>query len=141
MRCKEVTNPVHVQALGHVVLKVRDLQRSENFYKGLLGMPVIMRISGPRMAFFAFGTSGNHHDFALMEVGSGATSPDEAATGLAHVAFKAGSSDEELRLARNALHDSGTLILYEAERGFAKSLHVLDPDGNEVELYVDISRA
>jgi catechol-2,3-dioxygenase len=140
MRCKEVTSPVRVQALGHVVLKVRDLQRSEDFYKDLLGMPVVMRISEPRMAFFAFESSGNQHDFALMEVGSGATSPDEAATGLAHVAFKIGSSDEELRLVRSALLDSGTLVLYEAERGFAKSLHVLDPDRNEIELYVDISR-
>ena len=141
MRCEELVNPVQVQALGHVVLKVRDLQRSEDFYQDLLGMPVVFRISEPPMAFFAFETSGNHHDFALMEVGSGATSPDEAATGLAHVAFKVGSSVEELRLARNALIDSRTLVLYEAERGFAKSLHVLDPDGNEIELYVDISGA
>lgn len=139
MRCKEVTSSVQVQALGHVVLKVRDLQRSEDFYVGLLGTPVVLRISEPRIAFFAFETSGNHHDFALVEVGSGATSPDEAATGLAHVAFKVGSSAEELCLARNALHDSGTLVLYETERGFAKSVHVLDPDGNEIELYVDIS--
>jgi catechol-2,3-dioxygenase len=141
MRCKEVTRPVQVQALGHVVLKVRDLQRAEDFYKGLLGMPVVLRISEPRMAFFAFEASGNHHDFALMEVGSGAISPDNAATGLAHVAFKVGRSAEELRIARDAVDDSGTRVLYEAERGFAKSVHVLDPDGNEVELYVDISGA
>ncbi len=134
-----VLRPVHVQALGHVVLKVRDLQRSEDFYTGLLGMPVIMRNSEPRMAFFAFETSRNHHDFALIEIGS-AISPD-AATGLAHVAFKVGSTADELRLTRNALHNSGTLILYEAERDFAKSVHVLDPDGNEIELYVDISGA
>jgi len=141
MRCKGVTSPVQVQALGHVVLKVRDLHRSEEFYKVLLGMPVILRISEPPMAFFAFEASGNHHDFALVEVGSGATSRDHAATGLAHVAFKVGTSAEELRLALNALNDSGTVVLYEAERGFAKSVHVLDPDWNEVELFVDTSGA
>jgi catechol-2,3-dioxygenase len=53
------------------------------------------------------------------------------------VAFKVGSSAEELRLVRNVLNDSGIPVLYEAERGFAKSMHVLDPDGNEIELYVD----
>jgi catechol-2,3-dioxygenase len=38
-----------------------------------------------------------------------------------------------------ALHASGTPILYEADRAFTKSLHVLDPDGNEIELYIDTS--
>ena len=141
MPCKEVAGPVQVQSLGHVVLKVRDLQRSENFYRGLLGMPVSSRVPEPRMAFFAFETSGNHHDFALMEVGCDATSPDESAIGLAHVAFKVGHSAEELRLARDALDDAGAPVLYEAERGFAKSVHALDPDGNEIELYVDRSGA
>ena len=129
--------PLQVLALGHVVLKVRDLQRSENFYVGLLGMQVISRISEPRMVFFTCGTEGNHHDFALMELGCRAPSPHDAATGLAHVAFKVGSSAEEFALVRNVLRRSGTPVLYEADRGFAKSVHVLDPDGNEIELYID----
>ncbi len=72
-----------------------------------------------------------------MELGCRAPSRDEDSTGLAHVAFKIGSSAEELALARKMLHDSQTPVLYEAERGFATSMHVLDPDGNEIELYVD----
>jgi catechol 2,3-dioxygenase len=131
--------PVRVHSLGHVVLKVRDLQRSEDFYSGLLGMQVILRISDPRMMFFSFGTPENHHDFALMELDVHAPSPDDNATGLAHVAFKVGSSDEELHLVGQMLRDAGTPVLYEAERGFATSVHVLDPDGNEIELYVDTS--
>jgi hypothetical protein len=66
-----------------------------------------------------------------------ASSPDQEAVGLAHVAFKIGRSTEELQEAWSVLHASGTHILYEADRGFAKSVHVLDPDGNEVELYVE----
>ena len=89
---------MHVQALGHVVLKVRNLQRSEDFFSGVLGMPIISRISDPVMTFFALETSGNHHDFALMEVGFEALSPDDDTTGLAHVAFKIGGSAEELGL-------------------------------------------
>jgi catechol-2,3-dioxygenase len=53
------------------------------------------------------------------------------------VAFKIGSSAEELALAKGMLRDSRTPVLYEAGRGFARSVHVLDPDGNEIELYVD----
>jgi catechol-2,3-dioxygenase len=130
---------VQVQALGHVVLKVRNLQRSEDFYSGTLGMRVISRLSDPRMTFFSLETTENHHDFALMELVSVAPAPASDATGLAHVAFKVGSSPEEFGLARRLLDESGTPVLYEAQRGFSRSLHVLDPDGNEIELYVDIS--
>lgn len=129
-----------VQALGHVVLKVRDLQRSENFYSCVLGLRTVSRNSDPPMTFFSLGTTGSHHDFALIEIGASAPSPQHGATGLAHVAFKVHSSAETLNLVRDVLHASGTTILYEAERAFTKSIHVLDPDGNEIELYIDTKR-
>ena len=130
---------MHVQALGHVVLKVRDLERSEDFYANTLGMQIISRLSEPHMTFFSLGTTGNHHDFALIEIGFGTPSPDDTTIGLAHVAFKIGTCAEELHVARSTLRDAEVPILYEAERGFATSLHVLDPDRNEIELYVDTS--
>ena len=128
-----------MQALGHVVLKVRNLQRSENFFSVMLGMPIISQISDPAMTFFALETSRNHHDFALMEVGFDALSPGDDTTGLAHLAFKIGGSAEEFGLARRLFDASGTRVLYETERGSSRSVHVLDPDRNEIELYVDIS--
>jgi catechol 2,3-dioxygenase len=128
---------VHVQALGHVVLKVSDLRRAEAFYSNVLGMRIISRNSDPRMTFFSLGTPGIHHDFALIELGRAAPKPGHEATGLAHVAFKVGGSGETLGLVRDALAASGTPVLYEAERTVSKSVHVLDPDGNEIELYVD----
>jgi catechol-2,3-dioxygenase len=73
-----------------------------------------------------------------MELGADARSPDGNSTGLAHVAFKVGSSAEALRLVRQALFAMATPVLYEAERTHAHSVHLLDPDGNEIELYVDI---
>ena len=129
---------MHVRSLGHVVLKVRSLERSESFYSDVLGMRVISRIPDPPMTFFRLATSENHHDFAVMQLSpDAASSPDQEAAGLAHVAFKIGRSTEELQEAWSVLHTSGTQILYEADRGFTKSVHVLDPDGNEVELYVE----
>ena len=132
---------MQVHTLGHVVLKVRNLHRSEGFYSGTLGMGVISRLSDPYMTFFTLETTGNHHDFALMELGFNAPSPVDDATGLTDVAFKVGSSLQELGLARRLLEVSGSPILYEADRGFSRSLHVLDPDGKEIELYVDFSDA
>ena len=129
---------MHVQALDHVVLKVRDLHRSEGFYSSTLGMRIISRNPDPRMTFFNLGTPGVHHDFALLELGSPAPTPEHEATGLAHVAFKVGDSVEVLGLVRKVLVAAGTPVLYEAERTVTKSVHVLDPDGNEIELYVDV---
>jgi catechol 2,3-dioxygenase len=137
-RSKEII--MHVQALGHVVLKVRDLERSEIFYSGILGLRVVSRISNPPMTFFRIATSDHHHDFAVMELNLHSpitSSSDQNVIGLAHVAFKIGRSDEELHQARSVLDASGIRCLYEADRAFAKSVHVLDPDGNEVELYID----
>lgn len=125
-----------LQSLGHVVLKVRDLQRSEAFYEGTLGLPINFRISDPvHMTFFTL--SSNHHDFALMEVGPDAPSPHPGSTGLAHVAFKIGDSHEDFTSMRSILDSDGIDILYTAERAFTTSMHLHDPDGNEVELYID----
>ena len=128
---------MHVRALGHVVLKVRSLERSEEFYGGLLGMPVTARMTEPfGMTFF---TLGNHHDFAVMAVGEEAAEPDVQATGMAHVAFNIGDSLEELLAAKEQLKSAGLETHFEMDHSVTKSLYLHDPDGNEVELYVDSS--
>jgi catechol 2,3-dioxygenase len=128
---------MHVQRLGHVVLKVRDVQRAEAFYAGVLGIPIISRITRPlHMTLF---TLGDHHDFAVIEVGDQATAPAAHATGLAHVAFKIGNSIDEYQSAKTELEAADIEIIYEADRAFTKSMHLHDPDKNEVELYIDTS--
>ena len=87
-----------IKALGHVVLKVSDCERSERFYNGALGLPICARIDqgGMKMTFFSL---GNHHDFAVLQTGAPASDDGgrtESATGLYHVAFKIGDSLEEL---------------------------------------------
>lgn len=143
MLCSQASPPpamrsdtaLRVKSLGHVVLKVRDIERAEAFYSGVLGIPVISRISDPiRMTFF---TLGRHHDFAVIEVGAEAPSPAPRAVGLAHVAFEIGDSQEDFASARSHLDAAGITILYTAERAFTTSIHLHDPDGNEVELYVE----
>jgi len=129
-------NVVHVQELGHVVLKVRDAQRAEHFYGGTLGIPVAGRIADPvPMIFF---TLGHHHDFAVMELGRHGPSPDRYAAGLAHVAFKVGDSLEEFDAVKRELEAAGIVILFELDHTNTKGMHMHDPDGNEVELFVDV---
>ena len=130
---------MNVQELGHVVLKVRDTRRAEAFYAGTLGIPVAGRITEPLpMTFF---TLGHHHDFAVLELGQHGPSPDRHTAGLAHVAFKIGDSLEEFDAAKRELEAAGRVILFELDHGFTKGMHMHDPDGNEVELFVDLPRA
>ena len=128
-----------VQSLGHVVLKVTDLQRSEAFYSGILGMPVCARFDeqGMKMTFFSL---GDHHDLAILEVSGDTANGGEEAVGLHHVAFCVGQTMDELVEARDHLAAAGvesTPIDHEV----TKSLYFDDPDGNNVELYVNVSDA
>ena len=126
-----------IQSLGHVVLKVADLERSEGFYSGVLGMPVCARLDeqGMKMTFFSL---GNHHDLALSEVTGEDAAGGEQAAGLHHVAFCIGTSLEELKEAKVQLESAG-IETYPIDHEVSKSLYFHDPDGNMLEVYVDAS--
>jgi catechol 2,3-dioxygenase len=124
-----------IRALGHVVLQVRDRERSESFYNGLLGLPIAARYES-LMTFF---TLGNHHDFAVVEVGKDAPDAPPTSPGLAHVAFKVGDSMDELRAVKQELEAAGATIDSVMDHTVSQSLYLRDPDGNTVELYIDTS--
>jgi catechol 2,3-dioxygenase len=126
-----------LQSLGHVVLKVRNQQRAEAFYNGLLGIPIAGRL--PRMGATFF-TLGNHHDFAIMAIGEDAEDASSRSVGLMHVAFKIGDSLDALRDAKATLEAAG-LVVQPRDHGVSKSIYFNDPDGNCIELYVDSSNA
>lgn len=128
-----------VESLGHVVLKVSDLERSEQFYNGLLGMPVCARLTekGMKMTFFSL---GNHHDLAIAEVSGEEAAAGDQAVGLHHVAFCIGDSLDQLVDAKAHLEAAGVKA-NPVDHEVTKSLYFSDPDGNNVELYVDASDA
>ena len=127
---------MEVQQLGHVVIKVRDRERSEKFYTEVLGFAVAARMEEPPATFF---TLGNHHDFAIMAVGADAPDAPGNCPGLAHVAFKIGDSTEQLRRAKTHLDGLGVAIGMIADHTVTQSIYFDDPDGNEIEVYVDTS--
>jgi catechol 2,3-dioxygenase len=122
--------------IGHVVLKVRDLDRSLAFYRDLLGFRVAGEMSN--VMIFLTATGENHHDLALLRVGDSAPSPLATAVGLYHVAIQL-PDWEAVQRAHAVLLDRG-LLRGAVDHGVSRSLYTADPDGNEIELYCDAPR-
>ena len=122
--------------IGHVVLKVRDLDRSLAFYRDLLGFRVAGEMSNVMVFLTARGE--NHHDLALLRVGDQAPSPLPSAVGLYHVAIQLADWDA-IKAAHRLLTERG-LLRGAADHRVSRSLYTVDPDGNEIELYCDTPR-
>lgn len=130
---------INVRGVGHVVLKVRDLERSARFYREVIGFREVARFQG-RMVFFS-ASGDNHHDLALLAVGPGAPSAPHEGVGLYHVAFKIGDSLDELRAAKAHLEAHGIGKVHLANHRVSQSIYLNDPDGNGLELFVDADPA
>ena len=122
--------------IGHVVLKVRDLDRSLSFYRDLLGFRVSGEMSN--VMIFLTATGENHHDLGLLRVGDQAPSPMATAVGLYHVAVRL-EDWEAVKEAHAVLAERG-LLRGAADHGVSRSVYTADPDGNEIELYCDMPR-
>jgi catechol 2,3-dioxygenase len=125
--------------LGHVVFYVRDLEISLRFYRDLVGFREVGRAFGGRTAALTSGRT--HHEMLLIEVGDQPGPPPGPRRGLYHIGIKVGDSLDELRAAKEELVAAGIPIDGASDHTVTKSLYLTDPDGNEVELYVDMDPA
>ncbi len=129
-----------VRELGHLVLYVRDASRSAAFYRDVLGWRQIMPPADqePRGAA-AFSSGRTHHELLLIEVGEDATPiPPGRRVGLYHFGLNVGETDDDLRAALARVNDAGATVVGASDHTVTHSVYILDPDGNEIELYVDV---
>jgi catechol 2,3-dioxygenase len=117
-------------ALGHVHLKVRDVDRAVAFYRDVLGLDVTERTGN--YAFLSYGD--RHHDVALQGVGADADGPGRG-VGLYHAAFEVPDADA-LRATHRRLRERGVAVS-PVDHGISKALYFDDPDGNGLEVYLD----
>jgi catechol-2,3-dioxygenase len=127
---------MQIKELGHIVLYVRDLGASRRFYGGLLGWAEVARYGD---AVSAYSSGRTHHELLLIRVDHDAAPiPAGPRVGMYHFGVKVGETDDELRSALEQVRSAGVPIVGMSDHGVTHSLYIQDPDGNEIELYIDV---
>lgn len=135
MNRSESTPSIHPGVrIGHVHLKVADLERALGFYRGVLGFDLVQRY-GTQAAFVSAG--GYHHHIGLNTWESqGALPPSARSTGLYHLAILYPDRPSLAQALKRVL-DAGVELEGAADHGVSEAIYLRDPDGNGVELYRD----
>jgi catechol 2,3-dioxygenase len=128
-------SPIHPETrIGHVHLKVADIERALGFYRDVLGFEVMQRY-GKSAAFLSAG--GYHHHIALNTWESkGGSPPPRGTTGLYHLAILYPSRPALADAVRRVL-EAGITVEGASDHGVSEAIYLRDVDGNGVELYRD----
>lgn len=121
------------RTLGHLVIRVRDAQRSEDFYHNVLGLEVSHRAPGGKMIFFTSNPNVDH-ELAVAELGEDAVGPFPDQVGLYHMAWELADIDE-IKDAYKVVVENNVEIAGYGDHGDTKGLYIRDPDGIEIELF------
>jgi catechol 2,3-dioxygenase len=125
---------VDVRGINHIVLKVRNLEASDKFYREALGLTKI----GARGRMWFYTAGAHHHDLALFEVRRSSV-PGAAESSLFHFCLDVADETALVRVYRRCL-EAGVAILGTVDHNISRSFYARDPDGNVVELTYDVPR-
>jgi catechol 2,3-dioxygenase len=126
-----------IERVGHVVLRMRDLEAAKHFYGDILGM----KIANEREDFAVFFRFNDyHHDIAVFKADEDAASLQDKQVGLAHVALVADSLDT-VKAMHKRLKENDVPIVRVRDHDYTKSVYCQDPDGNEIEIYCEVPEA
>jgi catechol 2,3-dioxygenase-like lactoylglutathione lyase family enzyme len=133
-----MATPVRVKKLGHVVLRVSDVERSTRFWTEFLGFRVSDR-NEHGMVFLR--NAADHHTIALAPAAEHPGLPPKQQVGFDHLALEVGSVHELVTI-RDFLREQGVPIIFEGRRGPGSNpgVEFLDPDGFMIELYAHMDQ-
>ncbi|MEK7228520.1 MAG: VOC family protein [Candidatus Binatota bacterium] len=127
---------IKIKRTGHLVLRVKDLERSKRFFTEVLGLPLVGD-NGKGMLFFSPDVKDNHHVLAIRQANDGAPLPDPDQVGMEHVAYEL-ASFTELQEAYRIFKENNVKIRHAVFHGITKSIYFYDPDGNMLEVYCNV---
>jgi len=122
--------------VGHLVLRVKDIERSKRLFMEILGFPVVAE-NERGMVFFSTDVKDNHHMRAIVQAREGAAMPTPDHVGMQHVSFELGNF-AELQEAYRLFKERGVAIHDTTYHGVAKSIYFSDLDGNLLEVYCNV---
>ena len=126
------------KGIGHVVMRVRDIDRSVDFYTRVMGLTIMERSPGGTV--FMSADTEKSHELAIQAIGMDAAGPDRSLVGQAHMAWQM-ESFEDLQELYSRLKDNDVRILRIGDHGVSMGVYLLDPDDNEIEVYYELPKA
>jgi len=130
---------IQLKRLGHILLRVADVEQSKAFYSGLLGFEIVEEDPNHGGVFMTLGEHGHTLDLVSADGPAPARlSPQQV--GMQHFAFQV-DSFEALKDAYFTLQDNGVDVMRAIDHVSQKSIYFADPDGNTVEIYYELPQA
>ncbi len=124
--------------LGHLVMRVRDLDRSVDFYTRVMGLTIMER--SPSGTVFMSANTTKSHELAIRAIGLDAPGPDSSRVGQAHMAWQM-ESFGDLQELYWRLRENNVRIQRIGDHGVSLGVYLLDPDDNEIEVYYEMPKS
>jgi 4-hydroxyphenylacetate 3-monooxygenase oxygenase component len=125
-------------SLGHLVMRVRDMDRSLDFYTRVMGLTIMER--SPSGTVFMSANTEKSHELAIRAIGMDAGGPEHSIIGQAHMAWQM-ETFEDLQELYNRLIENDVRIVRMGDHGISMGVYLLDPDDNEIEVYYESPKA
>jgi catechol-2,3-dioxygenase len=124
--------------LGHLVIRVRDLEKAEDFYTRIVGLKIMQKYEGNALFMAANGELS--HELAIFRADEDAPGPDQNRVGLVHMAWQM-DSFEDLKAMHHRLKDNDIEVDHYGDHGLSLGIYFLDPEGNEIETYYELPKS
>jgi catechol-2,3-dioxygenase len=131
---------IQLNRIGHVLLKVADVERSKAFYTKVLGFEVVEEDPEHGGVFMSLGEHGHTLDLSPLEHPETADPVTPNRVGVHHIAFMV-DSEKALKDAYFTLEDQGIKVVRAIDHVSQKSIYFHDPDGNRLEIYYELPNA